>query len=1338
MVSGLVRVAQGHGLSPDNPKQLIEHEALLQTMATECLVAILRALVQWYKHGAPQPQDEAIKASETATEASEVRASRSASNLAEAGDGEGSPKGNPVVEKGTREWELLESKKAYKLSFMEGVALFNKKPKKGIAYLQTANMLGDSPEDIAVFLRKTSGLNKTMIGDYLGEREDLNLKVMHAYVDAMDFAGNEFDDAIRSFLADFRLPGEAQKIDRLMEKFAERYFLCNPALSEIFKSADVGYVLAFSVILLNTDAHNPGVKVKMTKEGFLNNNRGINDGHDLPPEYLSALYDRIVSNEIKMKDTDPLESMQATQSSHKDSSKSWVDTVMGMIGRRNVDRMEPSDDAIRRTHEYLKEKAMSATFFTATDGETVRPMVEVCWAPMLGAFSVLFEDNSSVELCNLCLEGFLHAISLTSLLGMTMLRDTYVTSLSRFTNLHSPANMSIKSALALRTLITAAEVNGNNYQGAWPEVLRCISRYDLLVQHHSGAPGDNVLFAPAPTGSEGSTAERSRRSFFGRAKKEGSSYEVGPMSDTDSQMRESREVITSASQDHPVLLHPPERSMQLKPLPRGRGSAGEIMPAPPPGVLQVIDAQELNRLFIHSDRLNSTAIVEFVTALTNVSLEELSNTAHPRVFGLTKIVEIAHFNMTRIRLVWNRIWAVLSDYFITVGCHQNLSVAIFAVDSLRQLAMKFLERDELANYTFQNDFLRPFVVVMRQSNSLEIRELIIRCISQMVLARVANVKSGWKSMFMVFTTAAQDDAQTIVRLSFETIEKIVRQHFAHITETEITTFTDCVNCLIAFTNNPHSLDVALNAIAFLRFCALKLADGAIGSVDELPEEAMMQSEEVLTKPSIKCIDESSPAKPTQLFQSIQVEASEGSGSGGSPLALSLRAPSGRLHFTDKDEHMYFWFPLLAGLSELTFDPRPDIRYSALEVLFDILRYHGKCFSPSFWARVFDSVIFPIFDHVRAEVTDTTTFTDDRRRADEDKWLYDTCTKCLQHLVDLFCHFFAVVHPILGRLLSLLGGFIGRTHQSLAAVGVAALVRLISDTGPLMSSQHWVLTMQLLRSSATDTMPQVADLVWQQSDPPHDLEGSQEYEEAPASPPAPRTWSLGEGLGARRLAEVHCRASVQLLLVQAAGEVYARHCRRLPGSAVVILLDVLRGISTHARVVDGDMEVRRALANKQAADGVPDHRAIPDPPLMKLESEASHSYLSVLLHINMAPGGSETKASACVEERLVELCIANLQRYEAVGPFSSVGNGETENRGGANVPLTASSAEHSVRAPLVVATLRALAALCDDEFRRHLHEFFPLLTRLISCHHAPVEVQRALSSLFEKRIGPLLK
>jgi brefeldin A-inhibited guanine nucleotide-exchange protein len=67
-----------------------------------------------------------------------------------------------------------------------------------------------------------------------------------------------------------------------------------------------------------------------------------------------------------------------------------------------------------------------------------------------------------------------------------------------------------------------------------------------------------------------------------------------------------------------------------------------------------------------------------------------------------------------------------------------------------QVAEKFLERDELASMSFQNDFLTPFVVVMRQSGAKEIRELIIRQASRMVLSRVTNIKSGWKSMFMVW------------------------------------------------------------------------------------------------------------------------------------------------------------------------------------------------------------------------------------------------------------------------------------------------------------------------------------------------------------------------------------------------------------------------------------------------------------------------------------------------------------------------------------------------------------------------------------------------------------
>ena len=145
----------------------------------------------------------------------------------------------------------------------EGISLFNRKPRKGIEFLVNAKKLGESPEEICTFLKNTPGLDKAMIGDYLGENEELALKVMHSYVDSHNFRGMEFDEAIRTLLLGFRLPGEAQKIDRIMEKFAERYCKCNP---KAFTSADTAYVLAYSVILLNTDAHNPTVKMKASRK----------------------------------------------------------------------------------------------------------------------------------------------------------------------------------------------------------------------------------------------------------------------------------------------------------------------------------------------------------------------------------------------------------------------------------------------------------------------------------------------------------------------------------------------------------------------------------------------------------------------------------------------------------------------------------------------------------------------------------------------------------------------------------------------------------------------------------------------------------------------------------------------------------------------------------------------------------------------------------------------------------------------------------------------------------------------------------------------------------------
>jgi len=142
-------------------------------------------------------------------------------------------------------------------------------------------------------------LKKAAVGQYLGNGDPFNAEVLKTFLERLDFKDLPFDEGIRLFLSKFTLPGEAQMIDRIMEKFATRFCECNPSA---FANPDVGYILAFSLIMLNTDAHNPNIKAdgKMTKAQFISNNRGINNGEDLAKEYLEILYDKIVHHQIQM------------------------------------------------------------------------------------------------------------------------------------------------------------------------------------------------------------------------------------------------------------------------------------------------------------------------------------------------------------------------------------------------------------------------------------------------------------------------------------------------------------------------------------------------------------------------------------------------------------------------------------------------------------------------------------------------------------------------------------------------------------------------------------------------------------------------------------------------------------------------------------------------------------------------------------------------------------------------------------------------------------------------------------------------------------------------------
>ncbi|XP_076458332.1 cytohesin-1-like isoform X2 [Babylonia areolata] len=178
---------------------------------------------------------------------------------------------------------------------------FNMDPKKGIQYLVNNGLVANTPEEVARFLFRGEGLNKTAIGDYLGEKNDFNMAVLKAFVNLHEFSDMILVQALRQFLWSFRLPGEAQKIDRMMECFAARYCELNP---DVFTNADTCYVLSFAIIMLNTSLHNPSVKDKPTVERFIQMNRDINDGGNLPESLLTSLYDNIKKEPFKIPEDD--------------------------------------------------------------------------------------------------------------------------------------------------------------------------------------------------------------------------------------------------------------------------------------------------------------------------------------------------------------------------------------------------------------------------------------------------------------------------------------------------------------------------------------------------------------------------------------------------------------------------------------------------------------------------------------------------------------------------------------------------------------------------------------------------------------------------------------------------------------------------------------------------------------------------------------------------------------------------------------------------------------------------------------------------------------------------
>ncbi|GAA5820135.1 hypothetical protein JCM3770_005386 [Rhodotorula araucariae] len=367
----------------------------------------------------------------------------------------------------------VSASKANKRVLLEGAAAFNLKPKVGLKFLEEHGIIYADPsiprpESLARFFKTTPRLDKRLLGDYISRPDQLD--VLKAFMRLMNFEGKIICDAMRELLEAFRLPGESQQIARITETFAEVYFETKPP--EI-RSQDATYVLAYSVIMLNTDQHNSQVRKRMDLEAYSRNLRGVNDNQDFDPDYLRSIYDSIRKREIVL----------------PEEHQNQVGFEYGW-------------------KELLRRSRRSSPYTHSPTGVFDRGMFAVAWKPLVSAMSFAFANFRDDYMVQRTIGGFNHCAALAARFGMSEVFDYLILSLSRVSGLVqasaasnevgnfpvvevegqkvtvSPVavrfGMNVKAQLAAVVLFTIANNHGAFIRRGWTQIFEI---YQTLFTH---------------------------------------------------------------------------------------------------------------------------------------------------------------------------------------------------------------------------------------------------------------------------------------------------------------------------------------------------------------------------------------------------------------------------------------------------------------------------------------------------------------------------------------------------------------------------------------------------------------------------------------------------------------------------------------------------------------------------------------------------------------------------------------------------------------------------------------------------------------------------------------
>lgn len=262
---------------------------------------------------------------------------------------------------------------------------------------------------------------------------------------------------MRTIFKSCKIPGEAQVIDRVVSFFAHAYYSSN----EFIKDETSSYVLAFSIIMLNTDLSSPQIKTKMSVEGYIKNLKGVNAGEDFPEDYLKAIY-----NSVK---NDPIETKEVIRSiEHKDiadMSLKWGKILLrsqntGNYWMLNELLRQPAGENEKLMFDVLWESGLLGTLTSVTESANTQRAFALMRALLVECSKVSAYFN---------MNEYIHKI-------ISILCQGFIRNSESVAQLYSTP----RAFYILESAIGSAIVAKNNLFGAWSHLINCLLKLHKL------------------------------------------------------------------------------------------------------------------------------------------------------------------------------------------------------------------------------------------------------------------------------------------------------------------------------------------------------------------------------------------------------------------------------------------------------------------------------------------------------------------------------------------------------------------------------------------------------------------------------------------------------------------------------------------------------------------------------------------------------------------------------------------------------------------------------------------------------------------------------------------